>query len=75
MRMIAVLAILGAAGLAACGGDSVTSPSGSGRLSLMIKDSPYSDAKALLVTFEQGLKNTVDWYRTTVEPASSARPV
>ena len=28
-----------------------------------------------LVTFEQGLKNTVDWYRTTVEPASSARPV
>ncbi len=28
-----------------------------------------------LVTFEQGLKNTVDWYRTTVEPTSSARPV
>ena len=27
------------------------SPSGNGRLSLMIKDSPYSDAKALLVTF------------------------
>ena len=28
-----------------------------------------------LVTFEQGLKNTVDWYRTTVEPASTARRV
>ena len=28
-----------------------------------------------LVTFEQGLKNTVEWYRTTVEPASSARRV
>jgi len=28
-----------------------------------------------LVTFEQGLKNTVDWYRTTVEPASAARRV
>jgi hypothetical protein len=53
MRIIAVLAIVAAAGLAACGGDSVTSPSGSGRLSLMIKDSPYSDAKALLVTFSE----------------------
>jgi hypothetical protein len=53
MRIIAVLAILAAAGSAACGGDSMTSPSGTGRLSLMIKDSPYSDAKALLVTFSE----------------------
>jgi len=53
MRIIAVLAIVAAAGVAACGGDSVVSPSGSGRLSLMIKDSPYSDAKALLVTFSE----------------------
>ena len=53
MRIIAFLAILAAAGFAACGGDSMTSPSGSGRLSLMIKDSPYSDAKALLVTFSR----------------------
>src|SRR6185503_8957173 len=53
MRIIAVLAILAAAGFAACGGDSMTSPSGNGRLSLMIKDSPYSDAKALLVTFSE----------------------
>jgi hypothetical protein len=53
MRIIAILAILAAAGFAACGGDSMTSPSGSGRLSLMIKDSPYSDAKALLVTFSE----------------------
>jgi nucleoside-diphosphate-sugar epimerase len=28
-----------------------------------------------LVTFEQGLKNTVEWYRSTVEPASTARRV
>ncbi len=28
-----------------------------------------------LVTFDQGLKNTVEWYRTTVEPASTARRV
>ena len=53
MRIIAVLSILAAAIVAACGGDSVISPSGSGRLSLMIKDSPYSDAKALLVTFSE----------------------
>jgi len=53
MRIIAVLAILAAAAVAACGGDSVVSPSGNGRLSLMIKDSPYSDAKALLVTFSE----------------------
>ncbi len=53
MRMIAVLAILAATGAVGCGGDSMTSPSGSGRLSLMIKDSPYSDARALLVTFSE----------------------
>jgi hypothetical protein len=54
MRTIAVFAVVAAVGVAmACGGDSVTSPSGSGRLSLMIKDSPYSDAKALLVTFSE----------------------
>jgi hypothetical protein len=52
MRKIAVLAIVAAAIAGACG-DSVVSPSGSGRLSLMIKDSPYSDAKALLVTFSE----------------------
>lgn len=53
MRIIAVLSILVAAIAVGCGGDSVTSPSGSGRLSLMIKDSPYSDAKAVLVTFSE----------------------
>jgi nucleoside-diphosphate-sugar epimerase len=26
-----------------------------------------------LVTFEQGLKNTVEWYKTTAEPASSTK--
>ena len=53
MRMITVLAVLAAATAIACGGESVMSPSGTGRLSLMIKDSPYSDAKALLVTFSE----------------------
>jgi hypothetical protein len=53
MRIIAVLAILVTAAAAACGGDSVVSPSGNGNLSLMIKDTPYSDARALLVTFSE----------------------
>jgi hypothetical protein len=53
MRTIAVLSILAGVIAASCGGDSVMSPSGSGRLSLMIKDTPYSDARALLVTFSE----------------------
>ena len=52
MRICAVLAFIAAVVAASCG-DSVVSPSGNGRLSLMIKDSPYSDAKALLVTFSE----------------------
>jgi hypothetical protein len=53
MRISAVLASIAAVGIAACGGDSVVSPSGNGRLSVMITDSPYTDAKALLVTFSE----------------------
>lgn len=51
MRIIAVLTILLASGVAGCGESSVVAPTGSGSLRLMIKDSPYSDAQALLVTF------------------------
>jgi hypothetical protein len=49
MRVIAGLAIVAA--LSSGCGDSVVDPTGSGSLRLMIKDSPYSDAKSLLVTF------------------------
>jgi hypothetical protein len=53
MRVVTALVIAAAlAAAAACGG-SPTSPSagGSSSLSIMLKDSPYSDAKSLLVTF------------------------
>jgi hypothetical protein len=47
MRNLIVLALVLAS--AACGG-STTSPTGAGTLTVMLKDSPFSDAKALLVT-------------------------
>ena len=50
MRVAAVIGMASLlAGAVACGGSN--SPSGSGSLNLMLKDSPYSDAKSLLVTF------------------------
>lgn len=52
MRILTILAIAAAVGTAGCG-DSATSPSGNGRLSLMITDTPYSEARALLVTFSE----------------------
>ncbi len=42
------------AGAAACGSSTPTSPSSTGgTLNVMLKDSPFSDAKALLVTFSE----------------------
>jgi hypothetical protein len=52
MRIRIGSAVVAAVVIAACG-DSVVSPSGNGRLSLMIRDTPYSDARALLVTFSE----------------------
>ena len=54
MRYVIAVALAAACVLApACGGSS-TSPSGSaGTLRMMLKDSPFSDAKALLVTFSE----------------------
>ncbi len=47
---------LAALPLAGCGstpGGSTTSPTGAGRATVMLQDSPFSDAKALLVTFSE----------------------
>jgi len=50
----ALLAAIAAITLVGCSSSSTTGPSSAGStLNVMIKDSPYSDAKALLVTFSE----------------------
>lgn len=51
MRLVAAIGIAAMLATAAACGSSPSGPSGSGSLSVMLKDSPYSDAKSLLVTF------------------------
>lgn len=53
-RFFLAAALIGPVLAAACGGSSSPAgPSGSGTLNVMLKDSPFSDAKALLVTFSE----------------------
>lgn len=52
MRLVTAIALAAALAAAAACGSSPSSPSGSGAtLNISLKDSPFSDAKALLVTF------------------------
>jgi hypothetical protein len=50
MRSMFIALLISAIGLVACG-DSPTGPDGSGNFRLMLKDSPFSDAKSVLLTF------------------------
>lgn len=54
MRYLFAFACVAALGLSACGESSPSGPSGgSGTLNLRITDSPFSDAKAVLVTISE----------------------
>jgi len=52
MRWPLVLALTAVIAVSACGGSSTT-PSGTGTLRMMLKDSPFTDGKSLLVTFSE----------------------
>jgi hypothetical protein len=52
-RSVVVLAVLAVAALTAFACGSPSGPSNAGNFRLMITDSPYSDAKAVLVTFSE----------------------
>lgn len=52
MRFTIALAMALAITVSACG-DSATGPTGSSRLTVMLKDTPFADAKSLLVTFTE----------------------
>jgi len=52
VRLILASAVVFTLALSACSGNSPSGPSGpTGSFNLMLKDSPFSDAKAVLVTF------------------------
>lgn len=54
MRVIAALAVVAAFATSyACGGSPMGPSGAGGTLTLMLKDSPYTDAKSLLVTFSE----------------------
>lgn len=53
MRLVTALALAAALAAAAACGSSPSSPSTGGTLNIALKDSPFSDAKSLLVTFSE----------------------
>lgn len=60
----AVVCVLTALSVTACG-SSPTSPSSNGNFTMMMRDSPYADAKAVLVTF-----SSVEVHRTGGPPTT-----
>jgi hypothetical protein len=53
MRLVTAVALAAALAVAAACGSSPSSPSTGGTLNIALKDSPFSDAKSLLVTFSE----------------------
>ena len=75
MRSTLVLALVTALTVFACG-DSTTGPTGtSSTFTVLLKDSPFSDAKSLLVTFSEvsAHKADGDWTRLPFSGGASSR--
>jgi hypothetical protein len=54
VRLILAATVICALGVSGCGGNSPSGPSGpSGSFNLMLKDTPFQDAKSVLVTFSE----------------------
>ena len=53
MRWILAVIVLASLAVWACGGDSPTSPSSGSSFRLMLRDAPFADARAVLVTFSE----------------------
>jgi hypothetical protein len=75
--LFAVVALIGFGALlaSACGGSSSTAPSGTARLNVRITDSPFSDARAFLVTFTEVSANRDDegWQTLRFGDGASSR--
>ena len=77
MRWPLVLALTAGIAASACGG-SDTGPSGTGTLRMTLKDSPFTDAKALLVTFSEVDAHKSDttegtWAKLDFAPSATLR--
>lgn len=75
MRSTLVLALAVAATMVACG-DSTTGPTrSSSTMTVLLKDSPFSDAKSLLVTFSEVTVHKVEgaWTRVPFSGSASSR--
>lgn len=61
--------------MVACGGDSATGPTGSANLTVLLKDTPFSDARSLLVTFSEVSVHHADgdWTKVAFSGDASSR--
>lgn len=76
MRSTLAIALAAAATMMACSGSSTTGPTSTpSTLNVMLKDSPFSDAKSLLVTFSEVSVHKADgeWTRVPFSGGASTR--